>query len=158
MSCADILRAQISKSVTHVIHNAWKVDFNHTLKSFEQLIAGTRKLVDACSTFSLPITLLYTSSVSAAMAWDSASGPVPERPLSDPRVAAPTGYGASKYVTEHVRTLCHLVVVLELTSHISATGPSFWPRLPDDICPDWSSLRCKSNWCMEHYRMGRHPD
>ncbi|KAJ3537775.1 hypothetical protein NM688_g6625 [Phlebia brevispora] len=93
---------EISHTVTHVVHNAWKVDFNHSLKSFEPLIAGTRRFVDVCQTFSHPVRFLYTSSISAAAAYDSSLGSVPEEPLSDPHVTAGTGYGASKYVMEQL--------------------------------------------------------
>ena len=75
------------------------------LKSFEPLIASTRRLVDACYTFSHPVRLLYTSSVSAAAGYDTSLGPVPEEPLADPEVAVATGYGASKFVVENVRVL-----------------------------------------------------
>ena len=96
---------QIARTVTHVVHNAWKVDFNHVLKSFEPLIASTRRFIDACYTFSHPVRLLYTSSVSAAAGYDTSRGPVPEEPLVDPEVAVATGYGASKFVVENVRVL-----------------------------------------------------
>lgn len=89
--------------MTHVIHNAWKVDFNHALSSFESHIAGTRKLLDFCSALPRPAKLLFTSSVSATYRWDVALGPVPEEAMPNPQVAAANGYGASKFVVEQVR-------------------------------------------------------
>ncbi|KAJ3555456.1 hypothetical protein NM688_g2570 [Phlebia brevispora] len=91
---------KVIHTVTHVVHNAWKVDFNLSLQSFEPLIANTRRLLDACSTFSRPVRVFYTSSISAAAGYDPALGPVPEEPLSDPGVVLATGYGASKFVVE----------------------------------------------------------
>ena len=93
---------QLRNNVTHVIHNSWKVDFNHSLKSFEPLVASSRKLVDACYDFAHPVVLLFSSSIAATAAWDPSQGPVPEALLADPRAAVPTGYGASKYVVEHM--------------------------------------------------------
>ncbi|TFY78273.1 hypothetical protein EWM64_g5737 [Hericium alpestre] len=56
---------QIQRSVTIIIHNAWRVDFNFSLASFEPLILGVRHLID----LSLSATCLdgarfiFTSSV-----------------------------------------------------------------------------------------------
>lgn len=97
-------------SVTHVIHNAWTVNFNLALQSFEDQVAGVRKLVDISATADHPIKLLVTSSVGIAGGWDPAKGPVPERLLPDPEVAASIGYTASKYVVESVSLLWPLVL------------------------------------------------
>ncbi|GJE90357.1 acetyl-CoA synthetase-like protein [Phanerochaete sordida] len=93
---------ELAENVTHVIHNAWKVDFNHSLAAFEGQVAGTRALVDFCAARARPARLLFTSSVSAAYRWDVARGPVPEEALADPRVAAIGGYGGSKYAVEQI--------------------------------------------------------
>ena len=77
---------QLSASVTHVVHNAWKVDFNHRLQSFEPLVAATRRLVDACYGFYHPVRLLFSSSISVSLGWDITCGPVPEELLGDPRL------------------------------------------------------------------------
>ncbi|KIP12212.1 hypothetical protein PHLGIDRAFT_508051 [Phlebiopsis gigantea 11061_1 CR5-6] len=89
-------------AVTHVVHNAWTVNFNLPLSAFEDQIAGVRKLVDISASSSHRMQLLITSSVGIANSWDPAQGPVPERPLPDPAVAADIGYSASKYVVEQL--------------------------------------------------------
>ena len=89
--------------MTHVVHNAWRVDFNLSITSFERYIAGTRRLVDLCCLLPRPVKLLFTSSVAAALAWDGSRGPVPEEVITDPGVAVGTGYGASKFASENVR-------------------------------------------------------
>lgn len=94
---------QVKGSITHVVHNAWRVDFNLSLPSFEKYIAGTRRLVDLCSSLPRPAKLLFTSSVAAAYKWDISRGAVPEEVLSDTYVASANGYGASKFVAENVR-------------------------------------------------------
>lgn len=91
--------------MTVVIHNAWMVHFNHPLHSFENLIAGTRKLIDWCISLSRPVRFLYTSSVAVAQAWNIKSGPIPEVILPDVAVAIGSGYGASKYVVERASIL-----------------------------------------------------
>ncbi len=84
------------------MHNAWKVDFNLGLGSFETQIAGTRKLIDFAASQSQPASLLFTSSVSVAGKWDVSTGPVPETVLDNPEVATSSGYSASKYIVEKV--------------------------------------------------------
>ncbi|EKM60508.1 uncharacterized protein PHACADRAFT_246502 [Phanerochaete carnosa HHB-10118-sp] len=93
---------EVMASVTHVIHNAWTVNFNLALQSFESQVAGVRKLVDIAAAAARPVRLLVTSSVGVANAWDSAKGPVPEQLLLNPENAAGTGYIASKYIVEHI--------------------------------------------------------
>ncbi|KAJ3555784.1 hypothetical protein NM688_g2384 [Phlebia brevispora] len=91
---------EIKRTVTHIIHNAWNVNFNHPLTSFESQIAGTRNLADLCLQSAQPIHLLFTSSISVALHWDMSRGPVPETLLEDPAVATGNGYASSKYVVE----------------------------------------------------------
>ncbi|EKM51562.1 uncharacterized protein PHACADRAFT_127221 [Phanerochaete carnosa HHB-10118-sp] len=89
-------------SITHIIHNAWTVNFNLSLQSYEDQIAGVRWLVDVCANADHPIKLLCTSSVGSTSLWGPSLGPVPERPLSDPAAATSNGYAASKYVVEQI--------------------------------------------------------
>ena len=89
--------------MTDIVHNAWMVHFKHPLSSFENQIAGTRKLIDFCMALDRPVKLLFTSSVAVAQRWDASNGAVPEEPLDDPDLTTPSGYGASKYVTEQVK-------------------------------------------------------
>ncbi|KAF8192401.1 hypothetical protein K438DRAFT_2135640 [Mycena galopus ATCC 62051] len=42
---ADEMMTEIRSSVTHIIHNAWKVDFVARLGEFENLISGTARLL-----------------------------------------------------------------------------------------------------------------
>ena len=93
--------------MSHIIHNAWRVDFNLSLSSFEKYIAGVRRLVDLCCALPRPVKVLYTSSISATHRWDVSRGPVPEEILRNPEVASPSGYGASKFVVENVSIPIH---------------------------------------------------
>lgn len=84
------------------MHNAWRVDFNLALGSYESQISGTRKLLDLCASCGRPVRMLFTSSISVAASWPIENGLVPETPLSDPAYASVGGYSASKYVVEQV--------------------------------------------------------
>ena len=90
--------------MTHVVHNAWKVNFNLSLTSFETQIAGTRKLIDFSLIAKHLPKLLFTSSVSVAHGLDPRLGHVPETPLQDASAAIGSGYASSKYVVEQVST------------------------------------------------------
>ncbi|KIJ59318.1 hypothetical protein HYDPIDRAFT_118655 [Hydnomerulius pinastri MD-312] len=98
------LYEKIRDSVTVIIHNAWRLDFNLSLSSFESSIRATRNLVDLglASPRSPKVRFLFTSSVGSASSWDRARGPFPEEVQLDPLVAVGGGYGESKYVSERI--------------------------------------------------------
>ncbi|TBU23410.1 acetyl-CoA synthetase-like protein [Dichomitus squalens] len=109
---------EIRTSATHILHNAWKVDFNLSIASFEHDIQGARNLVDLAisSPYKKAPTVVFVSSV-GVFSGCKISPPVPEIPLDDPASAFGTGYSESKWVTEHVlqnvteRTGVHTVVM-----------------------------------------------
>lgn len=132
---------QVKKSVTHVVHNAWRVDFNLSLPSFEKYIAGTRRLVDLCCSLPKPVKLLFTSSVAAAYKWDTSRGAVPEEVLSDTYVASANGYGASKFVAENVRLLTwaiSFVAKYPLAAPCSCSGQRARDYFPADRTNLWT--------------------
>ncbi|KAG1779119.1 putative aminoadipate reductase [Suillus placidus] len=98
------LYQKIRTSVTVIIHNAWRLDFNLALSSFDPHVRGMRNLIDlALSSPRHPKPrFMFTSSISSAQGWDRAKGPFPEEVQYDAGVAAGPGYGASKYVSERV--------------------------------------------------------
>ncbi|GJE92597.1 acetyl-CoA synthetase-like protein [Phanerochaete sordida] len=104
---ADEQYDEVISSVTHIIHNAWTVNFNLSLQSYEDQIAGVRMLVEICASAPRPVRLLVTSSVGMTSQWDPNDGPVPEHPLPDPAVATNNGYSASKYVVEQILDRAH---------------------------------------------------
>ncbi|KAJ5908197.1 hypothetical protein N7495_000879 [Penicillium taxi] len=95
---------ELTKTVDTVIHNAWKVNFNHNVAAFEHPhIEGMRRFID----FSLESThsahIHFISSISTIGGWTKEHGPsVPEIPLEDPDVALVQGYGESKFVSERI--------------------------------------------------------
>ncbi|KAJ7440958.1 putative aminoadipate reductase [Mycena latifolia] len=92
---------EIRNSVTLIIHNAWTLDFNMHLASFEPHIQGTRHLVDLALSSPRAPRFLFTSSIASAQSWDHTRGPCPEEIFTDPTVAM-GGYGQSKYVAEQI--------------------------------------------------------
>ncbi|KAF8488261.1 acetyl-CoA synthetase-like protein [Gautieria morchelliformis] len=95
--------AQIQDSITGIIHNAWRVDFNLSLSSFEPLIKGTMDLINLAlgSPKVDPPYLLFTSSISVLRNFTS-SEPAEETSVTEPCMAVGTGYSESKWVTERI--------------------------------------------------------
>ncbi|KAI9742808.1 MAG: hypothetical protein M1818_003537 [Claussenomyces sp. TS43310] len=90
-----------------IIHNAWKVNFNHSLESFEEdHLRGLRNLIDLSLHSPRQPSLNFVSSVSTMGNWGALypNQLVPERPTSDDewRAALPMGYGESKLVGERM--------------------------------------------------------
>ncbi|KAH9895845.1 acetyl-CoA synthetase-like protein [Cubamyces lactineus] len=94
---------EIRNSVTHILHNAWKVDFNLSLHSFEVDIQGARNLVDLAITspYKTAPTVLFVSSVGIFMNYKG-SAPAPEVPLDDAASPFGIGYSESKWIVERV--------------------------------------------------------
>ncbi|KAL3608896.1 hypothetical protein FPOAC2_03907 [Fusarium poae] len=81
-------------SVDRIIHNAWPVNFNISVSSFESSIRGVRHLVDFSAAADKDVPIVFISSIGTADGWSS-SDKVPEEALNDitlPRM----GYGRSK--------------------------------------------------------------
>jgi thioester reductase-like protein len=95
---------ELLQSVDTFIHNAWAVDFNKTVASFEDThIAGTRRVVDFSIESEHRAHIVFISSIAGVGNWSSyatASEHVPEKIIEDHTVSLPQGYGESKHVTE----------------------------------------------------------
>ena len=98
-------------SVTHIIHNAWPVNFNRTVTSFDASITALENLVHL-AIFSAsrnafdhrPRRILFASSIAVAGRYpilNPGAGPVPEVAL-DAHVTAAFGYPEAKWVGEQV--------------------------------------------------------
>jgi thioester reductase-like protein len=105
LSSLRSLCCQLRTSVTTVIHNAWRLDFNLALSSFESAIRGTRNLLDLAMTspHAAHIRLFFTSSIAVTRSWLRTQGAFPEEPQADAKWCVGGGYGESKYVCEQVR-------------------------------------------------------
>ncbi|KAJ3540826.1 hypothetical protein NM688_g6172 [Phlebia brevispora] len=94
---------ELQSSVTHVIHNAWKVDFNQSLDAFEPLIVGIRNLVDfcLCSPHRHAPRLLFTSSMGIFRKLPDIV-PALEDVIRDADVCIGSGYTESKWIAEQI--------------------------------------------------------
>lgn len=84
---------------THIIHNAWQVDFNLVLESFSPQLHGVRRLVDFSTQSQAGAKIFFISSISAVA---NVSHDVPEQVFDDWRTPQAIGYGQSKFVAECV--------------------------------------------------------
>ncbi|KIK64285.1 hypothetical protein GYMLUDRAFT_94733 [Collybiopsis luxurians FD-317 M1] len=95
---------ELQQNLTIIIHNAWRLDFNLSLSSFELHIRGARSLIDLArsSRQSSNIRFLFTSSIASTQSWDVSKGSYPEEIVLDAKYALGSGYGESKYITERI--------------------------------------------------------
>ncbi|KAJ7487932.1 hypothetical protein FB451DRAFT_1225962 [Mycena latifolia] len=110
-------------SVTLVIHNAWTLDFNLPLASFEQHISGTRQLIDFARACASPATFIFISSIASAMSALTPDGPGPARTDASLVASFTTGYGESKFVAEQILAQSGLRVACLRIGQISGTIP-----------------------------------
>ncbi|KAI0749988.1 male sterility protein-domain-containing protein [Daedaleopsis nitida] len=96
------LLEEIRNSVTYMIHNAWRVNFNMPVDAFDVYLRALRYLIDLAlsSSFTEPPKIQYISSITVFQSCELPA-PVPEVPM-DPASALGTGYGESKWVGEHM--------------------------------------------------------
>ncbi|KAM5540045.1 hypothetical protein V8D89_006185 [Ganoderma adspersum] len=101
----DRLFVEIRDSVTHIMHNAWKVDFNLALPSYEVDLKTIRNFVELSlgSPFVEPPRIQFISSV-GVLRNCTLDQPIPEEPL-DPSSALGNGYSEAKWIAE--RILCN---------------------------------------------------
>ncbi|KAF8649496.1 hypothetical protein AX16_005765 [Volvariella volvacea WC 439] len=98
------LYEELRNSINVIIHNAWRLDFNLSLPSYEPNIRGTRNLIDLALTGANNSSLrfMFTSSIASGQGWDKTKGPFPEESVEDASVAVGPGYGAAKYICERL--------------------------------------------------------
>lgn len=92
---------EIEDQVDVIIHNAWRVDFNVALQSFEPDIKGVVNLTNLAITSKHGAAVLFTSSIGSVARWPVGRETV-EEPLADARMAVGMGYGESKFVGERI--------------------------------------------------------
>ncbi|KAF2683123.1 NAD(P)-binding protein [Lentithecium fluviatile CBS 122367] len=99
-----------------IIHNAWKVDFNHSLASFEaEHLRGIQNLVNLSASSKLHPRIVFISSISSVGIWHATNlgdgkpnfgtdlgEVIPEKVAPTPAVALPIGYAESKAVAEQI--------------------------------------------------------
>ncbi|KAJ7174132.1 acyl transferase domain-containing protein [Mycena crocata] len=95
---------ELHTSVTHIIHNAWRVDFMAPLSEFEPLLFGTTQLLEFAITSLRPVppSFSFISTIGVYQNLSSKILSAPEAPIADAAVAIRTGYVESKWVGERL--------------------------------------------------------
>ncbi|VUC25540.1 unnamed protein product [Clonostachys rosea] len=88
---------ELIRNVTHVVHNAWQVNFNLSLESFAGQIAGVRRLIEFSVHSRHAARILFVSSLSTV---SGLSGRVPEELYTEWNTPQDMGYARSKFVSE----------------------------------------------------------
>ncbi|KAI5856766.1 acetyl-CoA synthetase-like protein [Durotheca rogersii] len=88
---------RLLEEADRVIHNAWPVNFNIPVESFEPHLGGVRNIADFAAKSSKRVAVAFVSSIDTANNWDSTRGPVPEERLEDCSLPG-MGYGRSKMI------------------------------------------------------------
>jgi nucleoside-diphosphate-sugar epimerase len=96
--------SKLLEEVDIIIHNAWKVDFNQSLASFQPMIKSVRALVDFGSQSKYCPHLFFVSSISTIAGWKPSMGnsSAPEGPILSPDASLKQGYAESKHVAERL--------------------------------------------------------
>lgn len=104
--CADLSKPQFGLApdvydrllaeTDRVVHNAWPVNFNMSIATFEPSVRGVRHLVDFSAACARRVPIAFVSSIGAVDSWQGPA-PVPERQLLDFGLPS-MGYGQSKLV------------------------------------------------------------
>lgn len=95
---------EMLQSVDTVVHNAWRMDFNISVESFEGVhIRAMRSLIDFSLESAHRAHIHFLSSIGAIGGWTLSNGPViPELPFEDCDVTLRQGYGEAKQVCERI--------------------------------------------------------
>ncbi|PGH06213.1 hypothetical protein AJ79_06601 [Helicocarpus griseus UAMH5409] len=102
---ANDVYGRLLKTVDTIIHNAWKVNFNHQVEAFEKPhLEGVRRFVDFSIASSRRAHIHFISSISTIEGWDTTKRgtTIPEEIFEDADVVMRIGYGESKHVGERI--------------------------------------------------------
>ena len=121
--------SSLTAHATIILHNAWPVDFNRTLSSFEPSIQGVRHLLTFAHSSVHDCRFFFVSSISVAANWGAVPGArlkVPEVELEDWKLAR-MGYGQSKLIAE--RLIAEATRVSGVTAAVCRLGQLAGPVL-----------------------------
>ncbi|KAJ6464062.1 putative polyketide synthase [Mycena sanguinolenta] len=97
------LMDKLRSSVTHIIHNAWRIDLMARLSEFEDLILSTHRLLEfAIKSNPIRPSLSFISTIGIFRNLDPSIAFAPESPIENAKIAAQVGYTESKWVAERM--------------------------------------------------------
>lgn len=108
----------IAERITLVIHNAWMVNFNAPLQTFDFQLSGIVNLYSLCGRSALKGRFVFISSISSVMNYDQSC--ITESITTDMCAAPSVGYSESKYIAE--RLLAHAASKHDLEVKILRLG------------------------------------
>ncbi|OTB03901.1 hypothetical protein M426DRAFT_73780 [Hypoxylon sp. CI-4A] len=88
---------RLLKEADRIIHNAWPVNFNIPVESFEPHLRSVRNIADFATLSSKRVAVVFISSIGTVEQWDGSNGKVPEARIEDFKYAG-GGYGRSKMI------------------------------------------------------------
>ncbi|EIW79977.1 acetyl-CoA synthetase-like protein [Coniophora puteana RWD-64-598 SS2] len=93
---------EIAESVTHIVHNAWTVNFNLRVEAFDENLRSIRRLVNfsLSSPHATPAKFVFTSSIGVFQNVQGKTA-LPEAPVGA-EIAASNGYAESKWISEQI--------------------------------------------------------
>lgn len=96
--------SEIINNVELIIHNAWQVDFNLSLDSYEHNhVSGVRNLIDLAIGSTHQAAIFFVSSISSVSNYTARERlRVPEEVIKDFTVPQHMGYAESKYIAERL--------------------------------------------------------
>ncbi|KAL1852805.1 putative NRPS-like protein biosynthetic cluster [Diaporthe australafricana] len=101
-----VILSELHGTTNIIIHNAWKVDFNHSIDTFEDVhIRGVSNLINFSASSPLRPRLVFVSSISSVGDWcavDPSASTIPESLPPTLAAAQATGYSEYKAVAEHL--------------------------------------------------------
>ncbi|KAK7890423.1 hypothetical protein LTR67_008309 [Exophiala xenobiotica] len=118
LGLSDTEYTDLRSNIDVIIHLAWSVNFLLPLRSFAAThLSGLRNLIDLAlsSPQPTPPRVVFCSSVASVSQYpdldldlnQGSASAVPERPMSSPASAGPTGYARSKWVAEAICVAAH---------------------------------------------------
>ena len=105
LGLSDAEFSELTSTVDIIIHNAWKVDFNQSLESFQPVhIRGVRNLTDWSAHSDRRPHIIFLSSASSVGNWNEVQKgePIPEEAVSNHNAPTKMGYAESKHVAEYI--------------------------------------------------------
>ncbi|KAL8650328.1 MAG: hypothetical protein Q9226_005189 [Calogaya cf. arnoldii] len=153
----DTYRSSLD-DVTHIMHNAWEVNFNLPLASFEiPHLLGVRQFIDFSARSAYGASILFISSVSSAMGWPvNHTGSVPEHIIDDPSAALPMGYAQSKYIAEHLLNTASQIAGISTT--VIRVGQVAGPVETNQSGGCWNKQEWLPSLVASSRKLGKLPD
>lgn len=109
----------LQETGTVIVHNAWNVNFNLSLSSFEPDLSGIVNLVNFTASAAKSPHLFLLSSISSVMGHRTESNLTPETVVTM-NALAPNGYANSKYIAEQL--LAHAARTRSIKASFARVG------------------------------------